>query len=247
MPSDKIRAVIIDDEVGATDILEALLKRHSRVDIVAVCNDAESGIESVASHLPDLVFLDIRMPGKDGFQVLDELRKISNLEPEVVFTTAYEDQALRAFDYSAFAYLVKPIDPDKLKEVIDRFQKHHTSLFASRADHLLSTLKKVIFKTQDRGYIFIDPAEIYYCEADGQYCNIHYSLQQKETISINLGTLEEKLRDYPIYRVHRSYLVNLAWLKNIDKNKCTLQKNGESYTCEITRDAARELIQMLQI
>lgn len=247
MPSDKIKAVIIDDETGATDILEALLKRHPRVEVVAVCNDAEAGIAAVTNHLPDLVFLDIRMPGKDGFQVLVELRKLPNLEPEIVFTTAYEDQALRAFDYLAFAYLVKPIEPDKLKEVIDRFQKHHTSLFASRADHLLSTLKKVIFKTQDRGFIFIDPAEIFFCEADGQYCNVYYSLQQKETISINLGALEEKLRDYPIFRVHRSFLVNLACLKNIEKNKCTIQKNGESYTCEITREAARELVQLLQI
>ena len=121
---DKIKVVIIDDEQDGREVLETLLRRFPQVDLIAVSDGAESGMEAICKGNPDLVFLDIKMPRKSGIDMARELKK-SNLRPMVVFVTAYDKFAIEAIRLAALDFLLKPVDPDELQQVIEKYQAKH--------------------------------------------------------------------------------------------------------------------------
>jgi len=117
---DKIRTILVDDEKNSLIILERLLEKHApEVEIVATAQSVEEGIETIDKHKPDLVFLDISMPDGDGFEVID---KTENNDYNVIFSTAYDQYAIRAFEVAALHYILKPVNPDDLKEAIERYK-----------------------------------------------------------------------------------------------------------------------------
>jgi DNA-binding LytR/AlgR family response regulator len=123
---------------------------------------------------------------------------------------------LKAFDYAAFGYLLKPIDPVRLDETIQRYSRHHTESLKAKASKLLMALKKLVFRTQ-KGIIFIDPKELLYCEADGNYTDLHFGMGKKETVSMNLGHIEQTLNEHGFFRVSRSCVINLSSIKSVEK------------------------------
>jgi two-component system, LytTR family, response regulator len=246
MNTRKIRAIIVDDEKAPADLLQALLAKNGSVELVATFNNPDIAIATIPTLAPDIVFLDINMPGKDGFQVLDALMQHEALDCEVVFTTAHEEHALKAFDYAAFGYLLKPIDPVRLDETIQRYSKHHTESLKAKASKLLMALKKLVFRTQ-KGIIFIDPKELLYCEADGNYTDLHFGMGKKETVSMNLGHIEQILNVHGFFRVSRSCVINLSSIKSVEKRRCILEKEGETVACEIARDKVNQLVMLLQL
>lgn len=245
MEPESIHAVILDDEKDPGLLLENLLTKHPVVKILGRFRDPDEGVRSIVSLKPDMVFLDIRMPGKDGFQVLDELRNTPGVAPTVIFTTAFEEYALKAFEYAAFDYLLKPVEPDRLAEVLTRYQKLHEGQFAAKAGSLLSTIKKLVFRSHT-GIIFVDPSDIMYCQAEGNYTNLYFSPTEKETITVQLGQLECQLRDYHFFRTSRSFLINLTYLKKTDRRKCQLEKNGMTVMCDIAHEKIQDLITSIQ-
>jgi DNA-binding LytR/AlgR family response regulator len=243
-----IRALIVDDEKGAREILEHLLLRIPDVEVVGKASSADEALDMVINCIPDLVFLDVQMPEKNGFQLVDYLQKYM-LDTQVVFVTAHAEFAINAMKVSAFDYLLKPVIMTELQETVLRFKAKRRQ--ASVANHEPSAGKpvrpcKIKFNTRT-GYILISPEEIMYCEADVNYTTIFFGKENREVITVNLGRVEEILSSHSFYRISRSILVNQLYLSKADRQKkqCILEKGDEQVVLEISPTHIRELERFL--
>lgn len=240
MLSSKISTIIIDDETDGRDIMQTLLKKIPEVQLMAVCDGAESGIVSILQLNPDLIFLDIQMAGKNGIELVKELMNLQ-VSTTVVFVTAYDKYAIQAIKLAAFDFLLKPVDPDELHAVIRKFQaKKLQQIHESKLDVLL---KKINHENRIRlntrcGFILVDPSEIIYIQADGNYSEIILSSQKKEIVTQHLGALVEMLPGEKFLKASRSSLINLAYLRKVDRKnrECTLECDGEVFKVHISRD-----------
>jgi two-component system, LytTR family, response regulator len=209
-----IRSVLIDDESNSLEMMEWLLKTYCpQVRIEAMCNTAESGIEAIHQHKPDIVFLDIEMPKMNGFDLLEQFDKLFF---DVVFCTAYDQFAIKAFKYSALNYLLKPVDPEDLKETIRRIEEKKAApskeqielLFQSISQPVKPTAQRIALTTGD-GMIFVSTADILYCQAESNYTAVVLTGGKKILVSKVLKDIDETLTGKDFYRIHNSYLVNI--------------------------------------
>jgi len=235
----KIRTIIIDDEASGREVMQALLENIPEVELKAVCNSADSGLQSILQLNPDLVFLDIQMPVKSGLDVVKELVNLQ-VATTVVFVTAHDKYAIQAIKLAAFDFLLKPVDPDELHEVIRKFQaKKLLQLKESRVDALLRQINhesRIRLNTRS-GFLLVDPSEIIYIQADGNYSEIILSAQKKEIVTQHLGALVELLAGANFMRASRSILINVVYLRKVDRKgrECRLERGGETFTVHISR------------
>jgi two-component system, LytTR family, response regulator len=216
-----LKAIIIDDENHCVDIIEVILKKHCpNVQVVARASNGLQGIKAILQHDPDIVFLDIEMPKMDGFQMLEALEKI---DFTLVFTTAYDQFAVRAFKFSAFDYLLKPIDEEELiatihkAEMLNTPQKEHLELLKEHYRGDDKNGSRRIALSHSKGYQLVDSQAIMYCEADGNYAKVFLENSSKVSVIKSLTHLEEILDELSpdeFFRIHRQYLVNLRFVKN---------------------------------
>ena len=209
-----LRAIIIDDEGHCIDTLSMLLKEYCpEVQLMESCRSAKSGLETIQKTKPDLVFLDIEMPAMNGFEMLEQFTQIPFA---VVFTTSYDQYAIKAIRYSALDYLLKPIDPKELIAAVHRVQQQKRmpaaeqfEILFSRIQNKESAFRKMAVPTTE-GYELIMAENIIRCEADDNYT--HLSLKDKSRITAcrTLKEVEEQLQDFSYFvRVHHSWLVNM--------------------------------------
>ena len=242
-----IKAILIDDERDALEMLEWQLKNHCpEVTIMAKCQSANTGIEAIRLHEPDLVFLDIEMPKKNGFELLEAFP-----EPKfnVIFTTAYDQFAIKAFKYAAFDFLLKPIDADDLKETVARYAKKKPSAERSRIESLLRHLQpkkeaKIPLPTQE-GILFVDAHTIVHCESSSNYCRIHFTNHTKLLIAKTLKEIEELLKDFQFYRVHHSHLINLQHIARYVKADGGYIEMTDGSSVAISRQKKEEFVTLL--
>lgn len=233
MDIDQIKAVIVDDEEEARDVFERLLLRTGDVEIIGKASNVDDGLELILDKKPDIAFLDVQMPGKDGFELVREMKKF-NLKTTVVFVTAHIEYALNALKVAAFDYLLKPVEMDELKQTIDRFKNEkRQELSSSKIDLLLDMLDKndkICFNTRT-GYIYISSKEIVYCQADVNYTEIIINSERKEVVTINIGKIEEMLPKTHFHRLSRSHLINTNFLAKADRKtkSCELYKDNEKF------------------
>ena len=173
---EKIKAIIVDDEPEARDIIASLLADFGDVEVLSKDESVDDAYLSIVRHEPDLVFLDIDMPKKNGFELIHKL-KASKYSPAVIFITAYNQFAIDAIKHAAFDYLLKPVDIDELKRSIVRYKEEVRSKSTlSRIENLLQALQEEKIRFNARtGTIYINPAEIVYCQADGNYSDLYLS------------------------------------------------------------------------
>jgi len=242
---DVVRALIVDDEERARDLMEILLMRLPGVEVCGKAGSADEALEMVIQQVPDLVFLDVQMPEKNGFQLVDYFRKYL-LNTTVVFVTAHAEFAISALKVAAFDYLLKPVMMEQLNETVLRFRVERLHRLQERkVDRLLelsdkhSTLK---FNTRT-GYLLVKPGEIIYCEADVNYTTLYLGKSNAEVVTLNLGKMEELLVPHSFYRISRSVLVNTIYLKKADrqKKKCLLVKGEDKFWLDIPLNHIREL------
>lgn len=219
-----INALIIDDEKDARFMLRTQLAKHftGSVTIVGEADDVQTGLQAITSLKPDVVFLDIKMPSGTGF---DLLQKLNQIDFEVVFITAHDDYAIRAFQFSAFGYLLKPIKTAELKTIIERLTSH-IELLKKGADNRLKILvenygddrkiKKLVV-TSVEGFQVLDIEEIIRLEGDRNYTNFILSHGKKITTSKTMGDYEELLNDFGFFRIHQSTIINLRHVKGYKK------------------------------
>src|SRR5678815_4728203 len=172
-----IRCILIDDESNSLEMMEWLLTTYCpQVKIEAMCNTASKGIEAINEYKPDLIFLDIEMPHMNGFDMLEQFDKLFF---DVVFCTAYDQFAIKAFKYSALNYLLKPVDPDDLKETIRRIEEKKVTPSREQLELLMQgiknsqkpTVSRIALTTGD-GLLFVTTEDILYCTADSNYTSV---------------------------------------------------------------------------
>lgn len=208
-----IKAIIIDDERLARNELKKLLLQHTDIQIVDEASGVEEGIEKIDVSHPDLIFLDIQMPGKTGFDLLAELEKA----PRVIFTTAYDEFAIKAFEVNALDYLLKPIDPQRLADAIQKLQ---TEIALEQASLLgvnrgpLSESDQVFVKDGERCW-FVKLADIRLFESVGNYAKVYFDTN-KPLILKSLNALEDRLDERVFFRANRKHIINLHWIEKIE-------------------------------
>ena len=208
-----IKAIIIDDERLARNELKKLLEQHPDINIIDEASTVDEAIEKIDLSRPDLIFLDIQMPGKTGFDLLSEIEK----SPRVIFTTAYDEFALKAFEVNALDYLLKPIDPKRLADAIQKLQteialEQSSLLGVSRGP--LTELDQVFVKDGERCW-FVKLADIRLFESVGNYAKVYFSTN-KPLILKSLNALEERLDDRVFFRANRKHIINLHWIEKIE-------------------------------
>ena len=217
-----IRTIIIDDEPNSWETLELMLKPYEHdLEILDSCGNQQEAIKSIQKYQPDLIFLDIEMPGMSGFEML---QKISPLNFDVVFTTAYDRYAINAIRVSALDYLLKPIDTDELRSVVIRCkEKNRRKISPQQFEILFNHITHKNFQTSNialptlDGLLFIKTNNIIRCEANGSYTK--FFLNNKETILVsrNLKEFEEVLPKSEFFRIHESHIINLPFVKKYIK------------------------------
>lgn len=220
-----IRAIIVDDEQSCINRLSDLLASHCKhsVSLVGTSQSVEGGAEVIKKLRPDLVFLDVQLHDKTGF---DLLRQLTGVPCDVIFTTAFEKYAVQAFKFSAIDYLLKPVDPDDLRQAVDKLkEKLSKDDMSKKIDvlfHNLNTIegasKKISVPTLD-GLVFLQVSDIIRCQSDVNYTHIFLREGRKITVAKTLKEFEELLTEYNFYRVHNSHLINLAHIKRYNKGK----------------------------
>ncbi len=212
-----MRAIIIDDERLARSELRKLLQDFPEVEVVDEASNAEEGVQKIESHNPDLIFLDIQMPGKTGFEMLQEL----DHAPSVVFTTAYDDYALRAFEVNALDYLLKPIEPKRLADAVEKVKKLYSDGSGSAAlpnghahQPLLGEHDQVFVKDGDRCW-FVRLSDVRLFESVGNYAKVFFG-NNKPLILKSLNALEERLDPKTFFRANRKHIVNLQAIEKVE-------------------------------
>jgi two-component system, LytTR family, response regulator len=208
-----MRALIIDDERLARKELIKLLEEHPSIEVIGEAANADEALEMINEQNPDLLFLDIQMPGKTGFQLLESM----DSTPSVVFTTAYDEFALKAFDVNALDYLLKPIQPERLAEAVNKIvEKEKSKAPASvRAKEKKLDLEDQVFvKDGDRCW-FVSLANVRLFESDGNYIKVYFD-SNRPMIHKSLNALDEKLDERAFFRASRKHIVNLSWVESIE-------------------------------
>ena len=208
-----LKAIIVDDERLARAELKKLLQDYPDIDVVDEAANAEEGVDKIESQNPDVIFLDIQMPGKTGFDLLTDLEKA----PHVIFTTAYDEYALKAFDVNALDYLLKPIEPKRLADAVHKLQyeisKERAGLHGVNRGPLTEA-DQVFVKDGERCW-FVKLSEIRLFESVGNYAKVFFGTN-KPLILKSLNALEERLDDRIFFRANRKHIINLRWIEKIE-------------------------------
>ncbi|MGD0365893.1 MAG: response regulator [Acidobacteriaceae bacterium] len=208
-----IQVVLADDEVLARQKLRIFLRDEPDCEVVGECATAVETIELVRAARPDAVFLDIRLPDMDGFDVIDALSSHKELTmPRIVFTTAYDRYALRAFEVHAVDYLLKPFTPERLRSAFERIRQHANGSSANEAEDGGYTTR-IVFKSKGR-ILFLPVSEIRWIAAEENYVRISTS-DETHLLRETMAHLEERLDPRVFLRVHRSSIVNLQFVKEV--------------------------------
>lgn len=213
-----MKTLIIDDERLARKELITLLSEYTEIEIIGECDSAASAIESIKTLKPDLVFLDVQMPEKTGFDVMNE---VGDDKPEVIFVSAYDNYALKAFEINALDYLLKPLDPARLdntlKELADRIgvNKKDAADEPQEVSQSQLTEDDQIFLKDGEKCWYVKLADIRYFQSEGNYVKVFFN-DQKPMILKSLNTLEERLDSKIFFRTNRKFIVNLRWVCDVE-------------------------------
>lgn len=227
-----VKILIIDDENAAGNILKILIEKHITVATeIKYCSNAKDALELLKTFTPSLVMLDIEMPGMNGF---DFLNLATENEFDVIFTTAYDQYAIKAIRFSALDYLLKPIEVLDLKNAINRHiikqQNQGQQLLVS---NLLSNLQqkdpknfKLALSTLE-GVFFFEPEEILYCEGENNYTRFTFIKHKPMLVSKTLGEYEDLLGEHGFLRIHKSYMVNAKYVSKVDREGSVMMNDGK--------------------
>ncbi|HEY2327899.1 MAG TPA: LytTR family DNA-binding domain-containing protein [Gaiellaceae bacterium] len=235
-----IKALVADDEAPARDELRYLLAAHRDIEVVGEAANAAEAITFARERRPDVVFLDVEMPGATGLAAAPFLREQAE-PPAVVFVTAHESYAVDAFAVEAFDYLLKPVDAERLARVIERLRE--------RSAELAEPVERIAVVGGGGSELLLDPAEVHFVQADGDYSRVH-TYDRNFLCTSSLGALEERLGGRFV-RVHRSYVVNLAKVaavRRISPDRLRLQLADATRTeVDVARRQTRQLREKLKL
>jgi two-component system LytT family response regulator len=245
-----IRGIIVEDEKHSRETLRGMLARYCKnVEVIAEADSYRSGLEIIKEYKPEVVFLDIQMPDGSGFRMLGELDEINF---EIIFTTAFDQFAIKAIKYSALDYLLKPIDPDELvnavKKVEQKLQNHQVS---DNIQVLLENIRskdkdphKIVLSTSEKIHI-IETDQILRCESDNYYTHFFLTDGRNILVSKTLKENEELLSDHNFIRPHKSHLVNVKYIKGFLKNDGGYIEMTDGSRIPVSRRKREKIIEII--
>ncbi|MBI2269288.1 MAG: response regulator transcription factor [Bacteroidetes bacterium] len=242
-----MKAIIIDDERLARQELKSMLAAFDEIEVVAECNNADTALKAIKEHNPDLLFLDIQMPGKNGFDLLQDIPEL----PKVVFVSAYDDYAIRAFDVNALDYLLKPVQPQRLAETIKKILSKEPQEAQIEEEKgpitVLDEHDQVFVKDGERCW-FVKLSEIRLFESEGNYVRVYFE-KNRPLILRSLNYLDERLNQKTFFRASRKHIINLKWVESIENwfngGLMVQIKGGEKV--EISRRQAAKFKDMMSL
>lgn len=244
-----LKAIIIDDEPYCCEILAAMLESDCpEVEIVNICNNGQDGLTSIKKFSPDIVFLDVEMPKMNGFEMLEQLPQINF---HLIFTTSYDQYALKAIRFSAIDYLLKPIDREELKKAVEKVRQRIQIPLPQQLEILMQKIKqpsnpvnKIALPTME-GLQMIPVDAIITCESDDNYTNIQLKGKKKILVTRSLKDMEEILEQHSFIRVHRYYIVNLNEIEKYIKGEGGYLVMSEGTTIDVARNKKEILLKKL--
>ncbi|MFN0204484.1 MAG: LytR/AlgR family response regulator transcription factor [Bacteroidia bacterium] len=218
-----LKGLIVEDEKNSQMLLKTFVTEYCEgLEIVAIAGSVKEALAAIEKYSPDVVFQDIELPDGDGFQVLE---KTPNLNFDIIFTTAYDQYALKAFKFAATDYLLKPIDVEELQNAVKRVvekraasperpnQKERVEVLMQQVRHPHQAFKRIVLPTAT-GFTVVNPDDIIRCESDRNYTYIFLADKRKILVSRTIKDYEEMLEEHNFFRIHQSHLINLNCLKN---------------------------------
>jgi two-component system LytT family response regulator len=210
------KTLIIEDERLAREELKLLLKDYLEIEIIGEAKNGEEGLQKIKEEKPDLLFLDVSMPGMTGFEMLKHLEEI----PRVIFVTAYDEYALKAFEVNALDYILKPVDPDRLKEAIAKLTAPEDDFISNQSESLSRknrqlTLNDRVFIKDGEKCWFIELSKVRMLESEGNYVKVYFD-NFKPLILRSLNSFEDRLDPEYFFRANRKFIINLNWVSNIE-------------------------------
>ena len=240
-----MKALVVDDERLARKELISLLSNFPNIEIVGEAINADDAQEKIAELKPELLFLDIQMPGKDGFELLESL----DVVPKVIFTTAYDEYALKAFEVNALDYLLKPIRNERLEECIQKVTEEENAEKAEdpSSEYKLKLHDRVFVKDGDKCW-FVRLSDVRLFESDGNYIKVYFDTF-KPMIHKSLNALDKKLDDRSFFRASRKHIINLSWVESIESwfNGGLLVKMKGGEKVEVSRRQASKFKDMMSL
>jgi two-component system, LytTR family, response regulator len=240
-----MKALLIDDERLARQELRNLLAPYPEIQIVGEANNAETAKESIKLLKPDVIFLDIQMPGKNGFDLLEEISGV----PEVIFVTAYDEHAIRAFEVNALDYLLKPVQPSRLAETVKKILNKDSVSFSDSKEQTqpLNDADQVFVKDGEKCW-FVKLADIRLFESEGNYVRVYFD-KNRPLILRSLNNLDERLNNRIFFRASRKHIINLKWVESIENwfNGGLMVKLHGGEQVEISRRQAAKLKEMMSL
>jgi two-component system LytT family response regulator len=242
-------AILVDDEKHCRDVLALLLAKYCpQVTLLASCADGPEGVEAIDQHHPDLVFLDIEMPGMSGF---DMLKACTFTGFRVIFTTAYNEYAIQAIRHNALDYILKPVDKDELRQAVTKAEESASTRTTSPVHEFVAYLNRQ--KTGDRialptmeGLQILQSEEIYYCESDGGYTHFFLTNGKAVLISKTLKEVEEVLESKGFCRVHHGYLINVRYVQKYIRGDGGEVIMANNKNIPVSRNKKQEFLNLLE-
>ena len=204
-----MRALLVDDERLARAELTRLLDKFPEIEIVSEASNGEEAIKLIEEHKPDLVFLDIQMPGMTGFEVLEHL----HIVPNIIFVTAYDEYALKAFEVNALDYVLKPIELSRLEKAIEKVNSKNQEQDI-HTNKELSHESQIFIKDGEKCW-FVKLDKVRMFESEGNYVRLYFD-DSKPMILKSLNNLEKRLNDKEFFRISRKYIINLSWVEKVE-------------------------------
>lgn len=241
-----MKTLIIDDERLARQELKKLLLKYPEIEIMDECSNAVEALEKIPALNPDLIFLDIQMPEINGFQLLEKLENV----PRVVFVTAYDEYALKAFEFNALDYLLKPVQPERLDETIKKIlqERNISSNFKSTIEgNFLTEENQVFLKDGDKCW-FVKLSDIRMFESEGNYVRVYFH-NFKPLILKSLNNLEDRLHPQQFFRASRKHIINLKWIESVENwfNGGLMAKLKSGEQVEISRRQSSKFKDMMSL
>jgi two-component system LytT family response regulator len=244
------KTIIIEDEPAAANLLEEMLKDiDPELKVIDKCSDLPSGVKSIKRHSPDVVFLDIELPIYSGIQILDFFNP-EEITFQIVFTTAYNEYAMKAFEMSAVDYLLKPLQEEKLSAAIKRVYMKQAAasleLLPALKENLQPNIYKKIVVPVASGFDILDLKDIYYFKAEGSYTNIFFCDNTSLLVSKNLKHFEFILSGLSHFvRIHRSYIANINYVKKIIRKEGGILMLENKSELPVAEDKIDRIIDLL--
>ena len=251
-----IQALIIEDEKNSQELLKALIEEFtSGVTVAGIAGSVAEGLASIEALRPDLVFLDIELPDGDGFQVLENTEKV---DFDIIFTTAFDRYAMRAFKFSATDYLLKPIDIEELQSAVARVvekrqdkpaqenQKDRIEALLQNIRAMQQPLRRIVLPTSS-GFTVVNPDNIIRCESDRNYTFIFLTDGRRILVSRTIKEYDEMLADFNFFRIHQSHLINLNFLKNYIRGRGGQVELTDGTVVEVSARKKSEFLRRLSI